>query len=109
MIHILIINLLIEKPFYLLRRQSFSFQIVSEFCNFMGPLTSLFCPGGGFLYTMIVPWGGFLSLSSRVPGEMVLDEIYSCIKRTRMRNHRAIGNSSALKGHTPLFMKFLTP
>ena len=42
MICTLIISLLIEKPFYLLRPQSFSFQIVSEFidtfvkfCNFM--------------------------------------------------------------------------
>ena len=35
MIHILIISLLIEKPFYLLRRLSFSFQIVSEFSIFM--------------------------------------------------------------------------
>ena len=71
MIQILIISLLIEQPFYLLRRQSFPFQIVSEFSIFMsrgvGPLNFLFCPGGGFLYTMIVPWGGFLPPSSRVP------------------------------------------
>ena len=45
----------------------------------MGPLNSLFCPGGGFLYTMIVPGEGFLPPSSRVPGGVVLDEIYSCI------------------------------
>ena len=87
MIHILIISLLIEKPFYLLRRQSFSFAIVSEFSIFMsrgwGPLNSLFCPGGGFLYTMIVPGGGILPSSSRVsrvcPRGMGLDEIDRCI------------------------------
>ena len=54
MIYTLIISLLIEKPFYLLRPQSFSFQIVSEsidifvkFSNFMsrgGAFDSLFCP-----------------------------------------------------------------
>ena len=62
----LIISLLIEKPFYLLSPQSFSFQIVSEFINmfvkfsnFMsrgwGLLTPLSIPRGGVLYTMIVP------------------------------------------------------
>ena len=69
MIYILIISLLIKKPFYLLRRQSFSFEIVSEFSNFMsrgGAFDSLFCPGEGFLYTIIVPGGGFLLPSSRV-------------------------------------------
>ena len=86
MIHILIISLLIEKPFYLLRRQSFSFQVVSEFSIFMsrrwGSLNSLFCPGEGFLYTMIVTGGGFLPPSSRVlgvcHGGMVLNEIDRC-------------------------------
>ena len=33
MINPLIISLFIEKPFYLLRSQSFSFQIVSEFTD----------------------------------------------------------------------------
>ena len=56
MIYTLIISLLIEKPFYLLRPQSFSFQIVSKFMdifvkfsNFMsggGAFDSLFCPEG---------------------------------------------------------------
>ena len=68
MIHTIIISLLIEKSFYLLRPQSFSFQTVSEFIdtfvefsNFMsrvGLLTPCFVPRGGFLYTMIVPGGG---------------------------------------------------
>ena len=68
------LSLLIEKPFYLLRPQSFSFQIVSEFIdtfvkfsNFMsqgvGLLTSCFVLRGGFLYTMIV-LGGFAPFKS---------------------------------------------
>ena len=85
MICTLIISLVIEKPFYLLRPQSFPFQIVSEFMdifvkfsNFMsrgGAFNSLFCPEGRGLYTMIDPGGGFLPLLSRVLGAMVLDEI----------------------------------
>ena len=72
MIYTIIISLLIEKPFYLLRPQSFSFQIVSEFIdtfvkfsNFVpgvGLLTPCFVPRGGFLYRMIVPGGGFCFL-----------------------------------------------
>ena len=63
MIHILIINLLIKKPFYLLRRQSFSFQIVPEVSIFMSRRWAFDffilswgrvfvhndCPEGGFL------------------------------------------------------------
>ena len=70
MIYTLIISLLIEKPFYLLRPKSFSFQIVSEFIdifvkfsNFMsrgGAFDSLFCPEGRVLCTTTVPGGGFL-------------------------------------------------
>ena len=80
MIYTIIISLLIEKPFYLLRPQSFSFQIGSEFIdtfvkffNFMSRggvrlLTPCIVPRGGVLYTMIVPGGGFLSPSSHVLG-----------------------------------------
>ena len=90
MIYTLIISLLIEKPFYLLSPQSFSFQIVSRVHRYffeilqlyvpgMGLLTPCSVPRGGFLYTMIVPRGGFLLPSSRVPGVcpggMVMDEI----------------------------------
>ena len=56
MIYTLIISILTEKPFYLLRPQSFSFQIVSEFIDtfvkfskFMSrgeAFDSLFCPEG---------------------------------------------------------------
>ena len=90
MIYTLIISLLTEKPFYLLRPQNFSFQIVSEFIdtfvkssNFMsrgGAFDSLFCPEGRVLYGMIVPGGGILLPSSRVPEGMVMDEIYTCIR-----------------------------
>ena len=74
MMYTIIISFLIEKPFHLLRSQSFSFQIVSEFID---TLTPCFVPRGGLLYTMIVR-GGLLP-SSRVPGGMVLDEIDTCI------------------------------
>ena len=98
MINTLIISLLTERPFYLLRPQSFSFQIVSEFMDtfvkssyFMfrgvGLLTPCLVPMGGILYVMIVPGGWFLPPSSHVPGVcpgggggMVLDETDSCIR-----------------------------
>ena len=76
MICTIIISLSIEKPFYLLRPQSFSFQIVSQFIDTfvkfshfvpeLGLLTPCFVPRGGFLYKMTVPGGGFLLPSSRV-------------------------------------------
>ena len=75
MIYTVIVSLLIEKPFYLLSPQSFSFQIVSELIdifvklsNFMphipgvGLLTPCSVPRGAFLYTMIAPGEGFCSL-----------------------------------------------
>ena len=72
MINILIISLLIEKPFYLLSPQSFSFQIVSEFIdifvklsNFMslgGAFGSLFCPEGRAFVHNDCPGKGFCSL-----------------------------------------------
>ena len=92
MIYILIISLLIEKPFYLLRPQSFSFQIVSEMkcCNFMswgGAFDSLFGPRGRVFVHNDCPRGRILPPSSRVPGVcprglswgMVGDEIDSRI------------------------------
>ena len=73
MIQILIISVFIEKSFYLLRRQSFSFQIVSEYSDFMSwglafDLTPCFvlergfvhsdCPGGKvFAPFESFPWG----------------------------------------------------
>ena len=76
MIYTVTISLLIEKLFYLLRPQSVSFQIASEFidtfidtlCPKGGAFDSLFVPRGGFMYTMIVPREGSLLPSSRVPG-----------------------------------------
>ena len=68
MIYTSIISLLIEKPFYLLRPQSFSFQIVSKFkdifvkfSNFMsrgGAFDSLFCPEGRVFVHNDCPGGG---------------------------------------------------
>ena len=77
MIYTLKVSLLIEKPFYLLRPKTFSFQLVSEFIDIfvkfshvpgVGLLTPCSVPRGGFLYTVIVPGGGFLLHSSRVLG-----------------------------------------
>ena len=76
MIYNLTISLLIEKPFYLLRPQSLSFQIVSEFTDIflkfyvpgVGLLTPCFVPRGGVLYTMIVSGEGLLPPESRVLG-----------------------------------------
>ena len=89
MIYILIISLLIKKPFYLLRRQSFSFEIVSEFSNFMSRGWGFWLPilsrGKGFCTQLLSRGEGFCSLRvvSRgfVPGGggMVLDEIDTCI------------------------------
>ena len=90
MIYTSIISLLIGKLFYLLRPQSFSLQIVSEFIdtfNFyvlgVGLLAPCFVPRGGVLYTMIVPGGRVLapfeSCPEVCPGGMVLDEIDTCI------------------------------
>ena len=73
MTYALIISLLIGKRFYLLRPQSFSFQIVSEFIdifvkfsNFMsrdGAFDSLFCPEGMvFVHNNCPRGGGFLFL-----------------------------------------------
>ena len=83
MIHILIISLLNEKPFYLLRRQSFSFQIVSEFSIFMSrewAFYFLILSWGRVFVHSDFPGGGFLSPSSHIPKGMVLDEIDSCIE-----------------------------
>ena len=96
MIYTVIDSLLVKKQFYLLSPQSFSFQIVSEFIdifvklsNFIpyfpgvGLLTPCSVPRGVFLYTMIVPGEGFCSLQvlyqGFVPGEVVMDEIDTCI------------------------------
>ena len=56
MIYTLIISLFIEKPFYLLRPQSFSFQIVSEFTDIFMKFLTL-CPGGGAFDSLFCPEG----------------------------------------------------
>ena len=91
MIYTIIISLLIEKPFYLLRPQSFSFQIVSEFIDTFVKFSNFMSQGWGF-WLPVLSWGeGFctqwLSLGEGfVPfkscpggGGMVLDEIDTCI------------------------------
>ena len=73
MIYTIIISLLIEKPFYLLRPKSFSFEIVSEFIdtivkfsNFMSQgwgLDSLFSTEGRvFVHSDCLGGEGFCSL-----------------------------------------------
>ena len=72
MIHTLIISLLIEKLFYLLRSQSFSFQIVSEFIDIFVKFSNFmslgFCPEGLVFVHNDCPEGGSSLPSTRVPG-----------------------------------------
>ena len=60
MIHTTIISLLIEKPFYLLRAQSFSFQIMSEFIDTYVKFFTL-CPKGGAFDPLFCPEGRFFA------------------------------------------------
>ena len=62
MIYTVIVSLLIEKPFYLLSPQSFSFQIVSEFIDIFVKLFNFipYVPGVGLLTPCSVPMGAFL-------------------------------------------------
>ena len=82
MIYTLIISLLIEKPFSdLLRPQSFSFRIMSEFVdifvefsNFMSRgwgFDSLFCPEGRAFVPNDCPRGRAFSPVKSCPGGMV--------------------------------------
>ena len=99
MIYTIIISLLIEKPVYLLRPQSFSFQILSEFIDTFVTFSdflsltffdSLFCPEGRvFVHNDCLGGEGFCSLQfvSRgvCPGGcVVLDEIDTCIKEEKI-------------------------
>ena len=100
MIYTITISLLIEKPFYLLRPQSFSFQIVSKVYRYFmsqgwGFQTLCFVPRGGFLYTVIFLGEGFLLPSSCVPGVCPggrgggLDEIDTCISHRHGKSDMA--------------------
>ena len=80
MIYTLIISLVIEKPFYLLRPQSFSFQIVSEFLDIFVKFSDIFPERRVFVHNDCPREGGFLLSSSRVPGGMILDEIDTWIR-----------------------------
>ena len=90
----MVYSLLIEKLFYLLSLQSFSFQIMTEFIdifvkfsNFMsrgGAFDSLFCPEGRDFVHSDCPGGRVLLPSSGARGfisggAMVMDKIYTCI------------------------------
>ena len=100
MIYTTLISLLIERPFYLLRPQSFSFQRVSEFIDmcvkfstFMSRgwgFDSLFCPEGRVFVRNDCPGGRVLLPSSRVRGGLV--EIDPCIK------YRCYKNLKSLRG-----------
>ena len=97
MIYTLIISLLIEKPFYLLSPQIFSFQIVSEFIdiyvkfsNFMSwgwAFDSLFCPEGRVFVHNDCPRGRVFAPFKLCPGGLsrgvgvgvITDEIDTCI------------------------------
>ena len=76
MIYTSIISLLIEKPFYLLSPQSFSFQIVSEFIDmFVKSLT--LCPGGGAFDSLFCPEGRVFVNNDR-PGGKIFAPFKSC-------------------------------
>ena len=91
--YILIISLLIEKPFYLLSPQSFSFQIVSEFIDMFVKFSDLMSLGGTFDSLFCLEGRVFVHndcLQGRVfapfkpcpgdsPGGVVMDEIDTCI------------------------------
>ena len=93
MIYTLIISLLIEKPFYLLSLQSFSFQIVSEFMdifvkfsNFIsrgGAFDSMFCLKGRAFVHNDCPGGRVFAPFKSCPRGLsrggVMDEIDTCI------------------------------
>ena len=101
MIYTLVIRLLSEKPFYLLRPQSFSFQIVSEvidifvkFSNFISrgwAFDSLFCPEGRVFVHNDCPGGGrvFAPFKS-CPEGMVLDEIDTSISTFAISYHMTL-------------------
>ena len=63
MIYTLIISLLIEKSFYLLRPQSFSFQIVSEFIYIFVKFSAFMSPG---VFLFVETTKLFISNSVRV-------------------------------------------
>ena len=74
MMYTITISLLIEKPFYLLRPQSFSFQIVSEFI--LIHLWILYLKGGAFdsLFCSEVR----IFVHSDCPGRRVFAPFKSC-------------------------------
>ena len=86
MIHILTISFLIEKPFYLLKRQSFSFQIVPEYSIYMSRGWGLWIPyfvlGEGFVQWLSQGGGGGRVFDPFESCSRSLDEIDTCITKT---------------------------
>ena len=101
MIYTTKISLLIEKAFYLLRPQRFSFQIgvrvyryICEFfltlCPKGGAFDSLFCPKGRVFVHNDCPGGRIFApfkscLGGLFRGGMVLDEVDTCIMLQKER------------------------
>ena len=79
MIYTITIRLLIEKLFYLLRPQSFSFQIVSEFID---TFIDTLCPkGGAFVsFDSLVCPEGRVFVHSDCPGRRGFAPFKSCPK-----------------------------
>ena len=85
MIYTIIISLLIENRFYLLRPQSFSFEIVSEFIDTFLKFSNFMSQGWGVFVHNDCPGGRVCSLQVVFRGRgMVLDEIDTCITRERL-------------------------
>ena len=76
MIYTLIISLLIEKPFYLLRSQSFSFQIVSEFIDIFVKFSNFMSRGDAF--DSLFRLEGRVFVHNDCPGGRVFAPFKSC-------------------------------
>ena len=72
----IIISLFIEKPFYLLRPQSFSFQIVSEFIDTFVKFSNFMSQAWGFHF-LFHPKGSVF-IHNDCPGETVFASFKSC-------------------------------
>ena len=76
MIYTIIISLLIEKPLYLLRPQSLSFQIVSEFIDTFVKFSNFMSQGWGFWFPVLSRGEGFVH--NDCPGGRVFAPFKSC-------------------------------
>ena len=76
MIYTIITSLLIEKPFYLLNPQSFSFQVVSEFIDMFVKFSNSMSRGWGFLLSFLSRREGFVH--NDFPGGRFFAPFRSC-------------------------------